>query len=155
MFFSIFMHSLIKNANLSSLKSIFFPFSNDNFTLLGNFSHCLNIFSSKYILLNFLSTSDNNSSSLLFNSFLIFVNVFCISIFNSSLFLIIFSYIIFKFLIESCIVSDIFSKYFIFSFILIFFSSFISSNKQTLQSLCFPTPFLLILHKQAVQHKIL
>ena len=121
--FSILIHSLILKANLSSLNSIFFPFPEDNFILLGNFSHCLNIFSSKYISLYFLSTSNKSSSSLLFISFLILVNVFCIFNFNSSLSLIIFSNIIFKLSIESFNELDNSSKYFIFDLILFFFSS--------------------------------
>ncbi len=141
-FFSIFIHSLINGANLSSLNSIFLIFSKDNFILFGNFSLCFKIFSSKYISLNCLSTFNKSSSSLLFISFVILVNVFCISNFNSSLFLFIFSIVTFKLSIESCIVSDISSKYFILDIILFFFSSFTSSIKQTLQSLCCPIFFL-------------
>ena len=61
---------------LSQLFSISFPFSNDIFILFGNLSYSFIISSFKYNSLYLLSTSNNNSSSLLFNAFLNLVNIF-------------------------------------------------------------------------------
>ena len=61
---------------LSQLFSISFPFSNDIFILFDNLSHSFIISSFKYNSLYLLSTSNNNSSSLLFNAFLNLVNIF-------------------------------------------------------------------------------
>ena len=90
--FSILIQLFINSGILLlfQLFSISFPFSNDIFILFGNLSHSFIIFSSKYNSLYLLSTSNNNSSSLLFKAFL---NIFCIFIFNSSLLSLILSYI--------------------------------------------------------------
>ena len=53
-----------------------FPFSIDNFILLGNFSLSFIIFSLPNKSLNLLSISNNNSSSLSLRIVLIFVNIF-------------------------------------------------------------------------------
>ena len=57
-----------------SLSDIF-PFSNDNFILFGNFSLSFIIFSLQYKSLYFLSTSNNNSSSLSFKAVRILVKI--------------------------------------------------------------------------------
>ena len=74
----MFIQLLINNINLLlfQLFCISFPFSNDIFILLGNFSFCFIMSSLKNILLYLLFTSFNNSSSLSFKTFLIFVNIF-------------------------------------------------------------------------------
>ena len=123
MSFSILIQSLINE--LSHSLSINFPLSNDIFILFGNFSLSFNISSFKYIFSNSLSTSNNNSSSLLLIPFLIFVNTFCISNFISSLFFLIFSIIIFNSSIENIFAKS--SNYFIFFFKFCFLSPIISS----------------------------
>ena len=72
------MQSLIKEFNLLLFHSlsIVFPFSNNIFVLLGNFSLSFIISSLQYILSNLLSISNNISSSLSFKQFLILVNIF-------------------------------------------------------------------------------
>ena len=113
----------------SLLLSIFLHFSNDKFIFDGNFSKSLIISSLKSKSSYFLSTSNKSLSSLLFNSFLIFVNIFCIFIFNSSLFIFIFSNISFILLIDSTKFFDRSSKYLIFSFNLPIFSFLMSSKR--------------------------
>ena len=129
--FSILMQSLINKFKLllSQLFSIFFPFSIEIFILFDNLSKSFIIFSLKYNSLYLLSTSNNNSSSRLFSAFLILVNVFWISFFNSSLLLFILSYIGFNSFIFWFKLIDISSKHFIFSFNLFLFSFSISSIK--------------------------
>ena len=112
--FSIFMHELINEFNLRFLSShlfwINFPFSNEIFILFGNFSLFWIKSSLKYILSYSLSIVNKIWSSFSFNALLILVNIFCTCIFNSSLSLIIFSYISFKFFIFSSNFLDKFSK---------------------------------------------
>ena len=137
---SIFKQSFIKEFNLFSFQcsSINFPLIKEFFILFGNLSSCLIISSFKNISSNLLSTSDNKLSSLLFNSFLNFVNIFWIVVFNFSLSSFIFSNNFFKSSIDCLKLVDKSSKIFIFSFNLDFFSFSISSIRQTLQSLCCP-----------------
>ena len=99
-----------------------------------------------------MSTSNNSWSSRLFNSFLTFVNIFWIFIFNCSLFVFIFSKNDFNKSNDCCKLFDNSSKYLIFSFILFFFSSLISSIKQASQSLCLAFLFFLIFAMHAPQH---
>ena len=132
--------------------SINFPFSNDNFILFGNFSLSFIIFLFPNKLLNLLSTSNNNSSSLSFKTVLIFVKIFWIFDFNSSFFSSILSNSIFNSLIELSKLFDKSSKYLILSFNLFLFSSFISSIIHTSQSLCCPYPLVSIFAIHAAQH---
>ena len=77
--FSILMELVINCPNLLlSFHSLFIDlhFSKDIFIFSGSFSPSLNISSLQKILLYWLSTSDNNSSSRSFKTVLIFVNVF-------------------------------------------------------------------------------
>ena len=101
--------------------SISFPFFNDIFILFGNFSPSFIIYSLPNFSSNFLSTSNNSSSSLSFNAVLIFVKIFWIFDFNFSFF----SSILTNNNFNSWIVlSKFFDKssiYLIFSFNLFFF----------------------------------
>ena len=76
--FSIFIHKLIKESILLSSYSLFAfsAFFSKSLIFSGSFSLFLTIFSLQYKLSNFSSTSVNNLSSLLFNSFLILVKTF-------------------------------------------------------------------------------
>ena len=95
------MQSLIKKFILLLSSQLFLsliidlPFSRFNFMWFGNFSLSFINSSLKNKLSNKLSTSSNNLSSLLFNSFLILVNIFWICNFSFSLFSFIFSKIVF------------------------------------------------------------
>ena len=76
---SILVHLLIIKYNLSSLfqsSSFILPCSKEVLILLGNFSVSLRNSSLIYNSLNFSSTSNKSLSSLSFNSFLNFVNIF-------------------------------------------------------------------------------
>ena len=148
--FSILIQLLINNGNvlLFQLFSISFPFSNDIFILFGNLWLSFIISSLIYNSLYFLSTSDNNSSSLSFNEFLNFVNIFCIFVFNSSLLLSILSYIGFNSFIFCSKLIEISSKHCKFSFNLFLFSFSISLIKHISQSECCPlfSPFNFVMH---------
>ena len=158
MLFSILIQLIIICLNLSlSFHSLFrdLHFFRDIFIFSGSFSLSLIIFSLQNKSLYWLSTSDNNSSSLSFRTLLILVNVFWMSDFNLSLSLFIFSNIFFNSFIELFKLSDKSSNYLILLSNFFFFSSFISSKKQTSQSLCWPFPFHfnLVIHES--QHNIL
>ena len=134
-FFSTLIQSLIYEFSLIFLFSSFsfsinLPFSNDIF----------------------LSTSNNNSSSLSFKAPLIFVNNFCIFNFNSSLFSFILLNNFFNSLIDSSNLLNKLSKDLILFFNLLFFSSFISFIKHISQLVCWPLPPPSILVIHAAQH---
>ena len=82
MLFSIFKQSLINELNLFSSSthslSIIFPFSNEIFILLGNFSYSFIISSLTNKSLNSLSICNKRLSSFSLIAFLILVNTFCI-----------------------------------------------------------------------------
>ena len=137
---SIQSFNIEPNLLSSSQSFINFPFFNDILILFGNFSLSFIISSFPKFSLNLLSTSDNNSSSLSFKAVLIFVKIFCIFNFNCSFLSSILSNIIFISFIESVKLFDKSSKYFILSFNLFFFSSFISLISQISQFLCCPYP---------------
>ena len=113
---SILIQSFISELNLlSSFHSLFIssPFSNDNLILFGNFYLSFIISSLLNILLYLLSTSNNNASSLSFKAVLIWVKIFWIFAFNSSLFSLILLNNIFNSLIELSTLFDKSSKYLI------------------------------------------
>ena len=101
---------------------MFLYFSKANSSLLGNFLISSMISTLKNKLLYSLSTFNNNSSSLSFNALLILVIIFCISVFNFSLFSFISSYILFISLKYSLNLFDNSSNNLIFPFILFYFS---------------------------------
>ena len=101
--------------------SLILPFSNTLLIFFGNFSHFFKRSSLKKNSSNFLSISVNKKSSLSFKEFLIFVNIFWISDFNSSLFLFFSSNIFFNSSIFCCRFLDKSVKYLILSFNSFFF----------------------------------
>ena len=156
--FSISKHSFISLIiPLSSflISKKFLYLSKDDFILSGSFSISFKNSSLKYELSYALTTFNNNSSSLLFNAFLIFVNIFCIFNFNSSFFPFKFSYLSFISLNDSLNLDDISSNILIFSFIPFFFSSIISSIRYISQLACnpYPLPFKFTIHSE--QHNLL
>ena len=116
-FFSLSFHSLF----------IKFPCFINSLTFFGNFPPLVTTSSLKYVSAYFWSTSNNILSSLSFISSLILVKICWIFCFSSSFSLLIFSYNIFKLLMDSSKLLEKFSKFCKLSLNLFIFSSFISS----------------------------